>query len=156
LIPPPLCKLKKKKWIVNWKGFGRKRSWSNRDSIPAFASKDWGKPQLMCRSRLRTPHECKSRTLSVCKPAIEQWFTLFLAEERRSRLFESRVVRKMCGRKTGDGSSTQTNQIPPRGGTFYKPLFYFWYFLIQIDFSWYFILVVAINWQESKCYATSK
>jgi hypothetical protein len=33
------------RWMMNWKGFGRKRSWPNQDTIPAFAWKNWGKSQ---------------------------------------------------------------------------------------------------------------
>jgi hypothetical protein len=32
-------------WIMNWEGFARKGLWSNRDTVPEFACRDWGKPQ---------------------------------------------------------------------------------------------------------------
>lgn len=28
--------------VISWKGFGRKLGWSNRDTTPEFAWKDWG------------------------------------------------------------------------------------------------------------------
>jgi hypothetical protein len=28
-------------WIMNWKGFGRKRSWTYRGNLLAFSSRDW-------------------------------------------------------------------------------------------------------------------
>jgi hypothetical protein len=34
------------RWIMNWKGFGRKRSWPNGVTIPAFLWRDWKKIRL--------------------------------------------------------------------------------------------------------------
>jgi hypothetical protein len=34
---------------VNWRGFGRKRSWRNQSTVPALLWRDWGKVQNTCQ-----------------------------------------------------------------------------------------------------------
>jgi hypothetical protein len=41
------------RWCMNWKGFGRKGSWTNRCTIPAFTWRHWGKPNLPGQPVLR-------------------------------------------------------------------------------------------------------
>jgi hypothetical protein len=47
---------------MNWKGFGRKRLWPDRDNIPRFTRKDRGKPRRTSvrlagvRVEIRTEH----------------------------------------------------------------------------------------------------
>jgi hypothetical protein len=38
-------------WKTNWKGFGRKWSWSDRTTAPVSAWKDWGKHERTCVNR---------------------------------------------------------------------------------------------------------
>jgi hypothetical protein len=43
---------------MNWKGFGRKRSWSNRDCLPGFVCTDWGEPrQFLSNDSLRVSND---------------------------------------------------------------------------------------------------
>jgi hypothetical protein len=49
-------------WIMNWKGFGRKRSWPNPGIMLKFSYTDWGKQRwssvriTVVRSEIRTEH----------------------------------------------------------------------------------------------------
>jgi hypothetical protein len=57
--------------ITDWKGLGRKRSWSNVGTIPVFAWVDWGKPwkSSVRAANVPTSPEYKCQTLasrSIC------------------------------------------------------------------------------------------
>jgi hypothetical protein len=60
-------------WIMNWKGFGTKRSRPSRGTVPAFTWRNWGKPwtnlnyDSRCANRdsNRAPPEYKPRALSI-------------------------------------------------------------------------------------------
>jgi hypothetical protein len=55
--------------FMNWKGFGRKRSWPNRDTIPAFA---WNNREKGLKTEdFRCPAEARNEHLPKLVLGIE-------------------------------------------------------------------------------------
>jgi hypothetical protein len=81
--------------MVNWKGFGRKRSWLNQGTIPAFAWREWVRPRNPLRvadvsAEIRTNATATPASLVrclLCGQNVKVFICLFLwpeTEELRS------------------------------------------------------------------------
>jgi hypothetical protein len=86
--------------IVNWKGFGRKRSLPNRGTIPAFVWRNWGKPPKTSVKMSRCPGRHSNREHPNCNQHGESVMSLYIYLWQLSPLCKWRRVKPVVAEST--------------------------------------------------------